>query len=148
MRSCIFQVAENAKKGIILTSKIGKMREILFRGIPVDGTEFIYGHFMIGLNNEYYIIHEVKIDDRSSKLDYTIVKPETVGQFTGLTDKNGVKIFEGDLTHLTIPVTGFENGLILPIIFIDGLFGVTFAGKNLENDRHRECKNNRKHSPK
>lgn len=68
------------------------MREILFRGKRKDNGMWIegdYQHFCIG-NDIYVYIGRWGEESRS-------VKPETVGQFTGLTDKNGKNIFEGDI---------------------------------------------------
>ena len=67
-------------------------REILFRGKRVkDGkwvegllTKDIKGHIRIQYNPRNFSV---------------VVNPETVGQFTGMTDKNGTKIFEGDIVR-------------------------------------------------
>lgn len=70
-------------------------REIRFRGLSVNSKEWVYGYFYEECGNTYIIEDRQK----ESILNRNISKrvdPATVGQFTGLKDKDGKDIFEGD----------------------------------------------------
>jgi uncharacterized phage protein (TIGR01671 family) len=84
------------------------MREILFRGKRKDNGEWVYGALYSYYDFKRTIV-QILTDRTNGIPDAYEVIPETVGQFIDITDKNGKKVFEGDI------VKGIFYGFPLPI---------------------------------
>ena len=83
-------------------------REILFRGARMEYGKFVYGSLVFVKENdksENELPHIV-ISYGPDTFDWFEVDPETVGQYTGIDDREGEKIFEGDIFKI-----GAENNI-------------------------------------
>lgn len=122
------------------------MRGILFRGKTVDTGEWVEGAYY--KQTEYYgdpyeahyiITTTDELED--NMMLFERVDPETVGQFTGLFDKNYKRIFEGDIMRNAGNVVEFYNGSFCingdsPLSFWTG----TEIIGNIHDDREKEEK--------
>jgi len=112
------------------------MRDIIFRGIPKtedipEGLkenmigEYVYGFLVKEGGSAYIVGNVIDVDSDYIALDYwTEVRPESVGQYSGIDDEAGNKIFDGDHVEGFVPFSESDEDVSGKVVFENGAFCV------------------------
>ena len=122
------------------------MREYLFRGKRLDNGEWIYGAYLTIKHNDddshlHHAIMPIPLLEHPIGHVLEEVDPATVGQYTGLTDKNGKRIFKGDVLKLE----DYHGERVVEVDYYGGVYyycGDGFSDEYIFNSKDREITGN------
>lgn len=105
------------------------MRDILFRGKEIDTGNWVEGWYLRYPFGRWPLRDAIipAEDAENGNHRHEEVDPATVGEYSGRTDKNGKRIFEGDLVQAVLPPSISQPSFvwpIMPVVFCDGVFGL------------------------
>jgi uncharacterized phage protein (TIGR01671 family) len=102
-------------------------REIKFRGMTKDNNVMVFGDLIVCPNGEHRMLWFELKGELPLDVDYNsfneVVQSSTISQFTGLQDKNGLDIYEGDILHKKIELEGGIKGNWI-VVYGEGGFDI------------------------